>query len=82
MAQPLVSIIVPTYNGNIKTIQKHLDSIVAQTYKNIEYVAVDDSTNEVIEMIHSYEDKIRLKFIALSNIERNLKRPMGFEQSE
>lgn len=82
MSDPLFSIIVPTWNGNLKTIQKHLDSIVAQTYKNIEYVAVDDSTNEVIEMIRSYEDKIRLKFIPLVKIERNLKRPMGFEQSE
>jgi len=34
---PLVSIVVPTYNGK-DSIEKTIDSILTQTYKNIEII--------------------------------------------
>jgi glycosyltransferase involved in cell wall biosynthesis len=48
----LVSIITPCYNSG-KTIEKTLQSIENQTYKNIEYIIIDgastDNTMEIIE---------------------------------
>lgn len=59
-----VSVIIPTYNSE-KYLEKTVSSVLAQTYKDIEIVLVDDcskdSTREVIERI-SRVDK-RVKFI-------------------
>jgi len=42
---PLVSICIPTYNGN-KFIEEALDSAINQTYKNIEIIISDDNSND------------------------------------
>ena len=54
---PLISIIVPTYNSDKKYLQKMLNSILAQTYKNWELCIADDtSTNtETIVILQEYE---------------------------
>ncbi|MSU54312.1 MAG: glycosyltransferase [Candidatus Staskawiczbacteria bacterium] len=49
--EPLVSIIIPTYNG-AKYIKRAIDSIFKQTYKNSEIIIVDDgSTDETPKII-------------------------------
>jgi glycosyltransferase involved in cell wall biosynthesis len=54
---PLVSIIVPTYNRS-KTICRTLDSIFAQTYPNFEILLVDDgSTDNTLELVKKYHDE-------------------------
>lgn len=57
MNNPLVSIIIPTYN-RAHLIGETLDSILAQTYKNWECIIVDDgSTDNSAEVIGDYVRK-------------------------
>ena len=52
-----ISIIVPVYNSQ-KTIQRCCDSLLNQTYKNIEIILVNDgSKDESLKIINSYECK-------------------------
>lgn len=44
-ALPLISIIVPVYNVK-DYVEKCLDSICGQTYKNLEIVVVDDGSTD------------------------------------
>jgi glycosyltransferase involved in cell wall biosynthesis len=54
--QPTVSVIVPVYNCE-KYLARCLDSIRAQTYKNLDVVMVDDgSSDSSAQICHSYED--------------------------
>lgn len=56
---PLVSIIIPVYNGS-NYMKEAIDSALAQTYKNIEIIVVNDgSTDNTDEIARSYGDKIR-----------------------
>lgn len=55
--QPLVSILIPTYNKP-KYAQEALESALAQTYENTEIIIGDDSTNEEVkEMVKPYLKK-------------------------
>ncbi len=54
MNEPLISVALCTYNGE-KYLAEQLDSIIGQSYKNIEVVIVDDaSTDKTVEIINSY----------------------------
>lgn len=55
---PAVSVIIPAYNRE-KFIRETVDSVLNQTYKNIELVVVDDgSTDDTLEILKEYGDKI------------------------
>lgn len=55
---PLVSVIVPTKNSS-KFLEACLQSIKAQTYKNIEIIVVDNfSTDDTQEIARKYTDKV------------------------
>ncbi|ACQ66957.1 glycosyltransferase group 2 [Candidatus Williamhamiltonella defendens] len=43
--QPLVSIIVPTFNESINVLEASLKSLFKQTFRNFECIVVDDSTD-------------------------------------
>lgn len=54
---PLISIALCTYNGE-KYLAEQLDSIVNQTYKNIEVIAVDDcSTDHTLSILQEFATK-------------------------
>ena len=56
---PLISVIIPTYNIERKLLKECLDSILAQTYVNFEICIADDhSTNQnTLKTLHEYEKK-------------------------
>lgn len=59
---PLVSIVLPTYNG-CKYLRQSIESCLNQTYKNIELIVVDDgSTDATAEVVKSYQDK-KIKYL-------------------
>lgn len=45
MSAPKISVIIPVYNAG-ETLEKCLDSIRSQTYKNIEIICVDDESTD------------------------------------
>jgi glycosyltransferase involved in cell wall biosynthesis len=55
-----VSIITVVYNS-ASTIEKTIQSVLQQTYKNIEYIIIDaKSTDGTLEIIQKYEPKIQV----------------------
>lgn len=70
---PLVSIILPVYNG-AEHIHKSINSILSQDYKNIELIIVNDcSTDNTLNIINTYAEKDS-RISIVSNLE-NLKLP-------
>jgi glycosyltransferase involved in cell wall biosynthesis len=66
MTEILVSLITPCYNSE-KTIEKTLQSIESQTYKNIEYIIIDGASDDkTIDIINSHRDKLpdKLKLVS------------------
>ena len=59
IALPLVSVLVPSYNG-AAFLREALDSILDQTYPNLEVILLDDaSTDETPDIAAGYGDRIR-----------------------
>ncbi len=57
MNQPLVSVCIPAYN-NAGYIKDTIESILGQTYQNIELIIVDDnSKDDTLKIVQSIEDK-------------------------
>lgn len=53
-----ISIITVCYNPEEKNIKEAIDSVLSQTYKDIEYIIIDGaSSNNWLNMLPSYEDK-------------------------
>ncbi|MCG2794067.1 MAG: glycosyltransferase [Weeksellaceae bacterium] len=55
---PLISVCIPTYNG-AKYLQVVLDSVKAQTYKNIEVIiSDDDSQDQTLDIYREFQSEV------------------------
>lgn len=77
--KPLISIALCTYNGE-KHLEKQLDSLVNQTYRPIEIVAVDDrSSDRTLDILKSYAEKY--SFLKVIQNDENLGFVKNFEKA-
>lgn len=80
--QPLISIVVPTYNVE-KYIGQCIDSLINQTWNNIEIIIIDDgSEDKTREIVNKYSiyDK-RIKFYLQDNSGPSVARNNGISKS-
>lgn len=76
---PLVSIAICTFNGE-KYLREQLDSLVSQTYNNLEIIAVDDcSSDQTVFILEEYKN-IYPNFNFILN-EKNLGYAKNFEKA-
>lgn len=81
MSVPLISVIIPVYNVETQ-LRKCADSILAQTYPNIEMILVDDgSTDRSTSICDSYDADARVKVIHQSNGGLSSARNAGIDAS-
>ena len=80
---PKVSVVIPVYNVG-KQLEKCLDSVVAQTFPDIEIIVVNDgSTDNSPEIIARYADKdSRIVVIDKSNEGLAYARKSGIEAAQ
>lgn len=81
--EELISVIIPAYNRE-STIVECIESVLAQTYKNIEIIVVDDcSSDKTADIVDSLKDDRVLKCIRLTeNHGACYARNYGAEQSK
>lgn len=81
--EELVSIIVPIYNVE-QYLEKCIDSILSQTYKNIEVILVNDGSKDRSGMIaKNYAEKDpRIKYIEQENQGQGKARNVGIENAK
>ena len=74
-----VSVIIPAYNAE-SFITDAIESILAQTYQNVECIVVDDgSTDSTKSVVAQYGD--RVIYIYQNNAERSVARNRGISAS-
>ena len=81
--EPLVSIIVPVYNVS-KFLPQCMDSLIRQSYHNIEIIAVNDgSTDNSLEILSRYAQKFpQIKIISQANAGLSAARNTGIDASK
>ncbi len=67
----LVSVIIPNYNHG-QFLHQRIDSVLGQTYQNIEIIILDDATeNNWAEIINSYARHSKVKHLLFNCINGN-----------
>ena len=80
--EELVSVIMPSYNSS-KYIKDSVESVLNQTYKNIELIIVDDcSTDDTVDIINSCKDKRIRLFINEQNQGAALSRNKALREAQ
>lgn len=79
---PLVSIITPTYN-RADFLKQTIESVLAQSYKNIEHVIIDDgSTDNTKALIEKYLDTGKVRYFYQDNSGQSVARNKGLKEAE
>ena len=68
MNPPLVSIILSTYNGE-KYIRESIDSVLSQTFSNLEFIIISDFSNDTTNTIVAEYKKKDSRIIYINNSE-------------
>lgn len=77
----LITVIINVYNGE-KFIDKCLQSVINQTYKNIEILIVNDgSTDNTLKICEGYSDE-RIRIITTENMGLSFSRNVGIENAK
>ena len=77
----LISVIINVYNGE-KFIRKCLESILNQTYNNLEILIINDgSTDNTLNICNEYSDK-RIRIINQKNMGLSYSRNVGIENAK
>ena len=76
-----ISIIIPVHNDK-KTIKRCLDSVVNQTYKNLEIIVVDGSKDSSLKIVRKYqENDKRIKIITGEDKGLGRAKSVGFKKA-
>lgn len=81
---PLISVIMPVYNSE-DVIQRSLDSLLNQTYQNLEIVVVDDgSSDRTPEILKDYQaqQKEKMRVLRIDNSGQGKARTVGIQAAE
>ncbi len=66
MTEPVISVVMPVYNG-AEYLREALDSILAQTFEDFEFIVIDDGSKDFsLEIVQQYDDG-RLRMFMQSN---------------
>jgi predicted O-linked N-acetylglucosamine transferase (SPINDLY family) len=76
--KPLVSVCIPTYNGE-RFIHETIDSILSQTYPNLEIIISDDNSNDrTVEIAKSFQENSNCVFLILKHEQYGLSQNWNF----
>ena len=79
--EELVTIVINVYNCE-KYIKKCLESVINQTYRNLEILIINDgSTDNTLKICKNYNDK-RIKIITTENMGLSLSRNVGIDNAK
>lgn len=77
MNDELISVIIPAYNAE-KTIVRAIDSVLQQTYKNIEIIVINDGSTDGTELLVK-QFKKEVKSVTMSNFGVSHARNIGID---
>lgn len=79
---PLVSIVIPVYNASL-FLKEAIDSVIKQTYKNLEIICVDDgSTDDSLKILEHYKGiDSRVQIYQQKNLHAGIARNNGLSHA-
>lgn len=83
MSNPLISVVIPVYN-TAPYLEKCLESVVNQTYQNLQVIIINDgSTDNSAEICQKFSEKDdKIEFINKQNEGVSIARNIGIEKSK